>query len=566
MSGSRVPHLQRRNGTYHLRVRVPDELRLRVGLREVRRSLGVHTFAEARPLALRYATRVMEVFTMARSQPMTKTAVQELVQACFHDLSRHVEGGFIPKTDSPHLELEYQHALFADEVAQLSSQLEDHRFDEPVARKAEALLRQANIAPDDLDDERWTDLCSGVARALLERERLWRFRLGERLLPYQPQDRLFSYTRQVAQVAAPVEEAIIGETLGSAVKTYLNEGRKAWAPKTFRDRARKLAYLVEHLGEDRPLGSITARDVVSYRDALRRLRRQSKRIPSGSFRSQQTENEEARISHTTAENIFVPCKAFFAWAKSTQGLITSNPAEDVRMPKPKAQKGVKSRRPFREADLKRLFAAPLFTGMKSVKRRFEPGRVRCKDAHYWLPILGYYTGARLGELVQLHLDDVELDGPVPHIMITEEGGDAGTGHEKSVKSHAGVRQVPLHPDILRLGFGAYVAKTAKQKQRRLFWQIKFGADGQASTVFSKWFARLKTKAGITDKALVFHSFRHTAEDAYRNASVPQYVIDRVIGHSGGKTSDAYGEGVSLETMYDALLKAKLPLRLTAVLD
>jgi len=51
-SGSRVPHLQRRHGTFHLRVRVPDDLRLRVGLREVRRSLHVHTFAEARPLAL----------------------------------------------------------------------------------------------------------------------------------------------------------------------------------------------------------------------------------------------------------------------------------------------------------------------------------------------------------------------------------------------------------------------------------------------------------------------------------------------------------------------------------
>lgn len=52
LSGSRTPHLQRRQGTYHLRVRVPDELRLRVGLLEVRRSLRVHTLSEARPLAL----------------------------------------------------------------------------------------------------------------------------------------------------------------------------------------------------------------------------------------------------------------------------------------------------------------------------------------------------------------------------------------------------------------------------------------------------------------------------------------------------------------------------------
>lgn len=29
MSGGHVPHLQRRNGVYHLRVRVPDDLKLR---------------------------------------------------------------------------------------------------------------------------------------------------------------------------------------------------------------------------------------------------------------------------------------------------------------------------------------------------------------------------------------------------------------------------------------------------------------------------------------------------------------------------------------------------------
>jgi hypothetical protein len=54
VSGSRVPHLQRRQGTYHLRVRVPDDLRLRIGLHEVRRSLRVHTLTEARPLPVSF--------------------------------------------------------------------------------------------------------------------------------------------------------------------------------------------------------------------------------------------------------------------------------------------------------------------------------------------------------------------------------------------------------------------------------------------------------------------------------------------------------------------------------
>lgn len=569
-SGSRVPHLQRRHGTYHLRVRVPDDLRLRVGSREIRRSLRVHTFAQARPLALKYAARVMEVFEMARSQPLTREDIRLLVRTCFADMSRKVDDGFLPRSDRPDLEVEIQQALFADEGVHVSAQLEDLDFTHPVTTEAARMLRQAGLSPDDVPEARMADLCSGVARAMLERDRLFHYRLVERLLPYQPLDPLFQAAAMSAPLAAIASQSATtpqGETLGAAVQTYLKEGKAQWTPKTHKDRDKKLSYLVQHLGADRVLSTITSQDVVSYRDAIRRLRKQSKRAAGSSFLAQQTENEAARISQTTAENIFVPCKAFFSWAKGHQALIAANPAEDVRFPKAKATKGGKPRRPFKADEIKRLFSSPVFTGMKSAKRRFEPGAVMLKDAYFWLPILGYYTGARLGELVQLHLADIHLDGPIPFIDISEEGGEArGTGGEKSVKTDAGVRRVPIHADVMALGFAAFVAKAVKEKRsKRLFWQIGFGADGQASTVFSKWFARLMDKAGLTDPALVFHSFRHTAQDAFKNALTPQYVTDRIIGHTGGQVSDAYGEGVSLAVMQKAVSEMVLPYDVRAAL-
>jgi len=282
-----------------------------------------------------------------------------------------------------------------------------------------------------------------------------------------------------------------------------------------------------------------------------------------SFLARQTINEDTRISSTTVENLFNPCRAFFRWAKGQQGYISVNPAEDVRLPRAKKAKGVKSRRPFNAEELRAIFSAPVFTGMKAAKRRFEPGPLVIKDAHFWIPILGYYTGARLGELVQLHLADVRLDDPVPHFVITEEGSaERGTGEEKMVKSHAGVRRVPIHQDVLDLGFGDFIQRRVRDKRphKRVFWQIGFGADGQASTVFSKWFARLLDSVGLKDPALVFHSFRHTAEDACRNALLPQYVIDRVIGHAGRNVSDGYGEGASLEVCASAVQEMRLPYR------
>jgi hypothetical protein len=53
-------------------VRVPHDLRERVGVLEVRRSLHVHSLSIARPLALKFGARVMELFEMVRKEHLTK--------------------------------------------------------------------------------------------------------------------------------------------------------------------------------------------------------------------------------------------------------------------------------------------------------------------------------------------------------------------------------------------------------------------------------------------------------------------------------------------------------------
>jgi len=143
----------------------------------------------------------------------------------------------------------------------------------------------------------------------------------------------------------------------------------------------------------------------------------------------------------------------------------------------------------------------------------------------------------------------------------------GWGDKKHIKSNAGVRQIPLHPDLRNLGFMDFVEKRKKWKapSRRLFSEIKFGSDGQASTEFSIIYARLLDKIGLTDRRLTFHSFRHGAEDAFRNASQPQYVIDSIMGHNDGKISSLYGDGPSLEVKMKAIKAMILPARIPKIL-
>ena len=498
---------------------------------------------------------------MVHTEALTRERVNRLIQACFADLAASVNDGFIPTTNEPDLERAYQRAMTEENTGVILGQLDVGRFWQPVETEVLLILRRLGIDVGEIGEARLNDLNVGVARALLERDRLFLHRMSERLLPYEPIDPLFQRPlNDQPTTVAPGGSTVLGPTLGAALDVYLAQGQREWSPKTWRGRKRQLGYLREHLGNEKPMTTITPQDIVTFRDALRRLRPRSHRDVGETFIAKQTDNEGARISATTVENLFNPCKAFFSWAKGQQGLIAINPAEDVRMPRVKKVKGAKSRRSFTAEELNRIFTAPVFTGMRSSKRRFAPGKIIAKDAHYWIPILGYYTGARLGELVQLHLADIRLDDLVPHFVITEEGSaERGTGEEKMVKSHAGVRRVPLHQDLLDLGFADFVRRRLKDKrsEKRLFWQVGFGADGQASTVFSKWFARLLDSVGLKDPALVFHSFRHTAEDAFRNALLPKYVIDRIIGHAGGDVSDGYGNGVSLEVCGEAVAKMKL---------
>lgn len=569
MSGTHAPHLQRRNGIFHLRVRVPDDLKLRVGKLEVRRSFQTYAPARARLLAAIYVPRVMEAFRMIRTQDFTRSDAKALVLSCFDDLRMEMEEGFVPTSADPELELLEQQELAKEHIQELQNCVKTRTFDGGIGSKTDSLASARGIDLSQLPPARQLDLYEGIGRALIEQQRVFLQRLEDRLISYEPHDQLFAAEINCTEVRAGILAAAdLGPTLKDAIAEYLRVGRGKWTEKTYEGRVRQLIYIEEHFGSAMPMAAITSHDVRAYRDAVRRLRSNHRRGGGNGFAEKQTDNEAHRIQPKTASLIFETAKAFFRWAKADQGYIAQNPAADVRMEAPKKPKGKKSRRPFSSEELERLFSAPLFMGAKSMRRRFEPGAVVVKDDYFWITVLGFYTGARLGEIVQLHLDDIDLNGPIPFVEITEaNSGAAGTHDAKHVKSDAGVRRVPLHPDLLELGIAEFVTSRRKghSSSKRLFHRVPYGADGQASTVFSKWFARFLDKAGLNDPALVFHSFRHNAEDAFRDARQPQYVIDRIVGHSDSATSAAYGDGISLAVAYSAIKEMELKVRLPAVI-
>ena len=547
-------------------MRVPDRLRERVGRLEVRKSLRTYSPALARELAATVSAKLREAFmTIDENTNVTPDEARELMRACFAETRREVDlqPPFVPETNYPEMEIEEQASHAEAEITRLAGELEHRAFSIGTTRAAEKALSLRGTDMKLIGPEARLRLLDGFTRLLIEKQRLELVRLRDPLADFQPLDPLFNKPVSGQKTNSQnIEE--FGPSVEACISDYLATKKPIWAGKTFVARSKQLGYLQDFLGPQKPLASVTAADIRAYRNALPMLRSNRGRAKQMTFKERLTENTGSQISNKSASIIFEPAKAFFRWVKEEEGILAENPAADVRWQSTATAKSGFKRRPFNVDELATLFGSPLFTGSKSQYRRFQPGDTVIQDARYWIPIIGFYSGMRLGEIVQLHISDAVLETDVPYFDLNEK---SGSGDPKHIKTAAGIRKVPIHPDVSALGFAAFVEKRRKWDKpcKRIFSEVTLGADGQASTQFSKFFARLLDNVGLTDPTLTFHSFRHGAEDAFRNANLQQYTIDSIMGHSDGKVSSEYGEGPSLSLKAQAVKTMKLPVSLVPLL-
>lgn len=490
---------------------------------------------------------------------LSEQEVANLIKDAFAEIKAQVDRPYVVRTAEPWFERQEQRHYTEEHTADLERQRDSGAFSPEVIRLAEQFAASKGVSLGGGSPERLQMIAEGFARVLIEVDRCYVHRLDDSVTPFQPQDLLFSNgPRDLSEK--------VGLTINELIKAYLRAHKLTWRPKTYRTHGPKLELLAEYLGGDRLADSITRKDLIHYPDELLRLRRNHHTMPAPNFHSRQTDNPNARIMASTATGILARTTGMFSWAFQ-KGYIETNPAQMLTVTMPKMKKGVRGRRPFTYEELKTLFSAPLFTGSLSRYRRHDPGDALVKDDEYWLPILGLYTGARLSELIQLHLTDCFLDDDYPHISINEDGPEKpGDPDFKHVKSMAGVRHIPIHPDLIELGFREFFERQRKLagKRKRLFSRIKYGADGHPSTPYSKKFGRLLSKVGLDDPQLVFHSFRHTMMDAFRNSGTSKFVVDRIIGHQDQSAAAQYGIGVSKQVAWEAMAGLKMPIHLTTL--
>lgn len=191
---------------------------------------------------------------------------------------------------------------------------------------------------------------------------------------------------------------------------------------------------------------------------------------------------------------------------------------------------------FTVEQMNTLFSSPLFTGCRNDDDWHQPGNHMIRDHRYWLPLVMLYSGARPAEIAQLLVDDVrEIRGEwVLH--ITELGDD-----EKSVKTKGSMRVVPVHPELVKLGFLKYRDAQAGQGEKRLFPKATRNSRGQMVADFSRDFGRYLIRLGMKEgRGLSLYSFRHGFIDALRTAGYPDEESAFLVGHTKHTTTGMYG--------------------------
>lgn len=88
----------------------------------------------------------------------------------------------------------------------------------------------------------------------------------------------------------------------------------------------------------------------------------------------------------------------------------------------------------------------------------------------WIPLIMKYSGMRCNEVAQLYLDDVQqVEGTDIYLLRVREDKE----RKQRVKCKASVREVPIHKELVELGFLAYVQRMRDAGETQLFPNCKY---------------------------------------------------------------------------------------------
>ncbi|MEG3641343.1 DUF6538 domain-containing protein [Magnetococcus sp. PR-3] len=348
-------------------------------------------------------------------------------------------------------------------------------------------------------------------------------------------------------LVAPSVGIASGMPLSEVLAKWL-EAHSEHAARTKLEPHTAVSRFIDVLG-DLPVASITKPHIRQFVQALKQLppnapkRYPGLTVPKIIERLQGPEGEGVpRLQPRTINKDIDTIHKLLKWADSVGYLDDVpgwvNPVVDGLRVKVSKSRG-QSRKSYEVDDLNRIFLSPFFTE----GRRDLGGK---GEAQFWLPLLALFTGARLEELGQLYLSDVKEEAGTFYIDINAHGPD------KHLKNAVSARCVPIHSQLLGMGFLSYVERMRADSETRVFPLVVSAGSRQQTASFSQWWGRYSRSddVGIAGRDKTFHSFRHTFITAGKSYRIPKAHRDALTGHADGSVSEEYGD--DMKTLVEVL--------------
>ncbi|CCQ72413.1 site-specific integrase [Magnetospira sp. QH-2] len=557
-------NLIRRGAIYHFRVTIPSDLQERFGRREIWRSLKTtngQTAKRRRLDAQRAADRLFRAVRGKRGMDLDRDKIEELVRSLFvvemdyvdHEPAVAVE--YLPD-DMSVKEKARKHREFLEEAKQdYLDMLAADDFRRMVC-DVDGLLHFEDIPPESIDHEceEFHDLCRAVARGHLAAVKARLARVTEGDFDYMPSDPLLAQCNEKplrsSLTQSPDSTAIRAERpMTVLIKAFLDEERASGIKeKSVGEKATALNWLVDCYGEVKNVGSFSKSDVVEFKDVIGNLwpkwstRPQTRDLPirvAAAWCAGNTDERQKR-DILNAKRL-KPIEQFFDWAaKNAYVPEDFNPARGVSFTVSSRERKTRKRDAFTTDQLNRIFSSVAFTGCRSQSRWKEPGdhsfKAYRRSGHnfrFWAVLLALFSGARRGEFAVLTVDDIFQDEDVWCIRVSDiDDADTGESDGRSLKNDQSRRVVPLHPQIIAMGFLEYVAAVRADGQKRLF--------SNSAEAMGKWMRNLLDAVGITSKRVSpLHGFRHSFEEAAFRSIRDEALRSALTGREDPSSARAY---------------------------
>lgn len=334
-----------------------------------------------------------------------------------------------------------------------------------------------------------------------------------------------------------------GESIMEIFDIFTRENPGGVAVDRLHQMRRDIGTFVELVGGSFPIASISKVEVRNWKQLLVKypIKATETNVFAGMNISQIVKANEKvgkpTIADRTVNRYLSSLGAFLSWAVDN-GYVNENATLGLALKKETKTPTL----PFNTDQLKALFASPWFAGCQSDdewRKIAKPGNFLIRDHRYWLPLIMLFSGARPAEIGQLAVNDVRQEHGHWIMHVTTEGDETAQG--KSVKTAGSMRVIPVHPELIRLGFITYHEGRVQEGGTALFPGAVRNLRGQMMADVSREFGRYLTRIGLkAGRGLSLYSFRHGAADALRRGGYLDQQFGFILGHTEKSMTGRYG--------------------------